>query len=97
MSTLDKVYGNDMQTKCAWCLNKLATQEYVGLMAGMEYVLYQVCDVCYNDAPNKAEPDQCPCDNCLAVENTALDEIEPTINDIKRMIEESEQADEATN
>lgn len=76
MSTLDKVYGNDMQTKCAWCLNKLATQEYVGLMAGMEYVLYQVCDRCYEDAPNK---------------------VEPTINDIKRMIEESEQADEATN
>ena len=91
---LDKVYGNDMQTKCAWCLTKPATKEYLGLMAGTEYVQYQVCDRCYNDAPNKAEPDQCPCDNCLAVENTALDEIRATINDIKRMIEESENAGE---
>jgi len=49
---LDKVYGNDTETKCAWCLTRLATKEYIGLMAGQEYVLYQVCDRCYIDSPN---------------------------------------------
>ena len=49
---MNKVYGNDMETKCAWCLTKPVTIEYVGLMAGEEYVLYQVCDKCYKDSPN---------------------------------------------
>lgn len=49
---MDKVYGNDMETKCAWCLTKPVTKEYVGLMAGEESVLYQVCDKCYKDSPN---------------------------------------------
>ena len=49
---LDKVYGNDAQTKCAWCLTKPITKEYIGLMAGEEYVLYQVCNKCYAHAPN---------------------------------------------
>ena len=49
---MDKVWGNDFNTKCAWCLTKLATKEYVGLMAGQEYVLYQVCNKCYKDSPN---------------------------------------------
>lgn len=51
---LDKVYGNSngMETQCAWCINKPAVTEYVGLMAGQEYVLYQVCNKCYNDSPN---------------------------------------------
>lgn len=49
---MNKVYGNDMETKCAWCLIKPVTNEYVGLMAGEEYVLYQVCNKCYKDSPN---------------------------------------------
>lgn len=49
---MDKVFGNDMETKCAWCLTALVTKEYIGLMAGEEYVRYQVCDKCYKDSPN---------------------------------------------
>ena len=49
---MDKVYGNDMETKCSWCLNRNATKEYIGLMAGVEQVRYQVCNKCYTDAPN---------------------------------------------
>lgn len=64
---MDKVYGNDMQTKCAWCLTAKATKEYIGLMAGEEYVLYQVCNKCFEDKPNEAwlkyifvcDPDEC--------------------------------------
>ena len=52
---MDKVYGNDMQTKCAWCVRNKATKEYVGLMAGVEQVLYQVCNICYKDKPNAIE------------------------------------------
>ena len=49
---MDKVWGNDWQTMCAWCLKKKATKEYVGLMAGQELVRYQVCKWCYIDKPN---------------------------------------------
>ena len=49
---MNKVWGNDFETMCAWCLNKKATKEYVGLMAGVEHVLYQVCNTCYDDSPN---------------------------------------------
>jgi hypothetical protein len=49
---LDKVFGNDMETKCAWCLEDPVSGEYIGLMGGDEYVLYQVCDKCYIDSPN---------------------------------------------
>ena len=49
---MDKVFGNDWETLCAWCLTKPVTKEYVGLMAGEELVRYQVCDRCYKDRPN---------------------------------------------
>ena len=49
---MDKVWGNNWETHCAWCLTKRATKEYVGLMAGEELVRYQVCDKCYKDSPN---------------------------------------------
>jgi len=49
---MDKVYGNNWETKCAWCLKRDVTNEYVGLMAGEELVRYQVCDKCYADRPN---------------------------------------------
>ena len=49
---MDKVYGNDMETKCAWCLTRKVTNEYIGLMAGIEKVLYQVCSKCFKDKPN---------------------------------------------
>ena len=49
---MDKVWGNDWETMCSWCLTKRATKEYVGLMAGEELVRYQVCNRCYIDRPN---------------------------------------------
>ena len=48
---MDKVWG-DREGLCAWCLTKRAKKQYVGLMAGEELVLYQVCNRCYKDSPN---------------------------------------------
>lgn len=48
---LEEVWGNYIG-QCAWCLNHEATHEYEGQQAGGDIVLYRVCKVCYNNAPN---------------------------------------------
>ena len=48
MMTLDKVYGTT-HGSCAWCLNKQATNSYIGVMTNGETVEYQVCKACYRE------------------------------------------------
>ena len=51
---LEEVWGNYIG-QCAWCLNHEATHEYEGQQAGGDIVLYRVCKVCYNNAPNATQ------------------------------------------
>jgi hypothetical protein len=48
MTTLDKVYGIT-HGSCAWCLDKQATDSYIGVMTNGETVEYQVCNGCYKE------------------------------------------------